>query len=234
MKYILAAAAAGALALTGAANAAVIVIDFDGLAAGTLVTTQYAGVTISSDNPPISQAITFNSDSPSGDDPDLGQPLTKVGGDAFGAGPLHNVLIHSKDGNLADPNDDPTGGVFKFDFDDAIIFLGFDAIDITDQGANLLVRLFAEDDLTEIFSFNFASAIGAVVGDNEYWSLFASVFGASGVSGVGRAEIEITGSGAIDNLAYDPAPIPGPGALPLLLTGLAGLGFAARRRRQAA
>lgn len=231
MKYILA-GAIGALAIAGAAHAATIVLDFDDVAAGTVITNQYAGVAISGANPPINQAIAFDSDSPSGGDPDLGQPMTKIGGDDAGGGPAENVLILSEDGDLGDPDDDAMGGIFTFDFDDAVAFLGFDAIDISDQGANLLVRLFAPDDVTQIFSFDFASAIGAVVGDNQYWSLFASVFGIDGVAGVGRAEIEITGSGAIDNVAYETSEVPGPAALPLLLTGLAGLA-AARRRKKA-
>ncbi|MEX0645484.1 MAG: hypothetical protein WD076_09245 [Parvularculaceae bacterium] len=229
MKHILA-GAAGAIAFAGAAHAAIIVIDFDSVAAGTVITNQYAGVTISGANPPINEAVTFDSDNPTGGDPDLGQPLAKVGGDNFGSGPANNVLILSEDGDLGDPDDDGVGGVFTFDFDDVIDFLGFDAIDITDQGANLLVRLYAADDSTLIFSFNFATSIGAVVGDNQYWSLFGSIFGMNGVADVGLAEIEITGSGAIDNLTYDP--IPAPAALPLLLTGLAGLGFAARRAKR--
>ncbi|MGE0408154.1 MAG: PEP-CTERM sorting domain-containing protein [Amphiplicatus sp.] len=231
MKRLLA-CVAGAFVLSATANAATVVLDFEGVPAGAIIANQYPGVVISAINAPINLAITFDSDNYTGEDTDLAQPLTRVGGDIGGGGAAGNLLILSEDGDLADPDDDARGGIFNFDFDDVVSFLGFDGIDINDDSSNLLVRLYGADDVTEIFSFDFDAAIAAIVGDNQYWSLFASVFGPSGVAGVGRAEIQLFGSGAIDNVTFETAEIPAPAALPLLLSGLAGLGFAARRRRK--
>ena len=231
MRNFLSVAAASA-AIIGVAHAAPVTITFDGPAAGTIVSNQFPGVTISgtAEGPMI-----FDTDNPTGEDGDLGAPFTNVGPDE-GSTPAGNVLIISEDGDTSDPDDNANGGTFTFDFDSVVTFLGFDAIDFSDASANLIVRLF-DTSATEIFSYDFAvDGPNSVVGDNEFYSFFSSVFG-TGIAGVASATIQLTGSGAIDNLSFDMPPdindVPIPGALPLLLSGIAGLGFAMRRKKRA-
>ncbi len=227
MRGLLLSAAAFA-GFSAAAEAAPVTLSFDGVGAGTVISNQASGLTVSAMGG-SGEAITFDTNNPTGGDADLGGPFTRVGPD-LGSVPAENVLIISEDGDLADPDDNASGGTFSFDFDDVVTFIGFDGVDLTDAGANLIVRLFDAEDDDEIFSFDFGAELGLDVGDNEFFSFFANVFG-SGVDGVGLAQIELTGSGAIDNLVFDPEVVPLPGAFALLFSGVAGLGFAMRRGR---
>lgn len=226
MRKFLSVASASA-ALMGVAHAAPVTITFDGPAAGTIVSNQFAGVTISGTG---FGPMIFDSNNLSGEDDDLVGPFTRVGPD-LGSTPSGNILIISEDGDTSDPDDNGNGGTLTFDFDSVVTFLGFDAIDFTDASANLIVRLF-DTGGTEIFSYDFGANSMASVGDNEYYSFFGNVFGA-GIAGVATATIQLTGSGAVDNLSFDVSDVPIPGALPLLLSGIAGLGFSMRRKKRA-
>lgn len=216
---------AASVALFGVAHATPVVIDFEGASAGDIVSNQLPGVTVSGT---VFGAMIFDTNNPTGGDNDLGGPLTRVGPD-FGSVAGGNVLIISEDGDSSDPDDNASGGIFTFDFDQAVTFLGFDGVDFTDSGANLIVRLF-DTSATEVFTYDFGAESMAEVGDNEFYSFFGNVFGA-GIAGIATATIELTGSGAIDNLTFDVADVPIPGAIPLLISGIAGLGFAARRKK---
>jgi len=227
MQKLLSAAVAS-VALMGAAHAAPVTIDFEGPAAGTVVSNQFAGVTVSGT---AFGPMIFDTNNPTGGDSDLGSPLTNAGPDQ-GSTAAGNVLIISEDGNSNNPDDNGNGGTLTFDFDSVVTFLGFDGVDFTDGNANLIVRLF-DTSATEIFSYDFAAdGPGIDVGDNEFFSFFSNVFGA-GIAGVASATIQLTGSGAVDNLSFDVADVPIPGALPLLLSGIAGLGFSMRRKKRA-
>ena len=220
-------AAIASAALMGVAHAAPVTITFDGQAAGTIVSNQFPGLSVSGT---VFGPMIFDTNNPTGDDADLGGPFTNVGPNQ-GSTPSGNVLIISEDGDTSDPDDNGNGGTFTFTFDNVVTFLGFDGIDFSDANANLIVRLF-DTSATEIFSYDFAAdGPGGTVGDNEFFSFFGNVFGA-GIAGVATAEIQLTGSGAVDNLTFDVADIPVPGALPLLLSGIAGLGFAMRRKKR--
>lgn len=221
-------AAVAAFVMTGAAHATPVTLTFDTVSAGTVITNQFAGVTISATGG-SGQAIVFDSNNPTGGDGDLGAPLTLVGPDE-GFAADGNLLIVSEDGDLSDP-DDAVGGTITFDFDEAVTFLGFNGVDFTDSGANLIVTLFGA--AGEIFSFDFNAERSASVGDNLFYSFFDGVFGADGVAGVTSVVIQLTGSGAIDNFTFEPSAVPIPGALPLLLSGIAGLGFSMKKKRKA-
>jgi len=228
MRRILTAAACS-LSLVGVAHATPVTITFDGLAAGTVVDTEIPGVTVSATGG-SGQAIIFDSNNPTGEDEDLGAGFTLVGPNT-GPAPAASLLIISEDGDLADPDDNGGGGIFTFDFDGVVNFIGFTGVDFNDASANLIVSLFDEGG-AEVFSYDFNANSSLSVGDNEYYSFFTNVFG-SGIMGVALATIELTGSGAIDNLTFDANAVPIPGAIPLLFSGIAGLGFAMRKKRAA-
>ncbi|MEM7268397.1 MAG: Ig-like domain-containing protein [Pseudomonadota bacterium] len=145
--------------------------------AGTIITDQYEanGVIISSGSSsnPIMVFDTFN---PTGGDGDL---ATNNRG---------NVLIISEDGDTTDPDDNAGGGVMKFDFAretevESLVFL-----DNEEYGS--AVRFFDENDvLIETVAVPTTSNGGQVRVDFN-------------VSGVHRMEVELAGSGAIDNLIY--------------------------------
>lgn len=159
---------------------------FGGHAAGTIIDDQYAsnGVTISGfrshdagqTNPPNAVMI-FNTANPTGGDLDLSSSTRG------------NVLIISEDFNSANPDDEAHGGTFVFEFDreadvESLVFLDT-------EEPEPIIRLFDEN--------------GVQIGDDIIGPVTTD--GGEGianinVSGVHRMEIELQGSGAIDNLIY--------------------------------
>ncbi len=152
-------------------------IDFNDLATGTVVDNEYTsqGVTISATGG-SNKAMIFDTANPTGGDNDLS--TTNLG----------KALIISEDGDSSDPDDNGGGGTFTFMFDDP-------------SDINRLSFL----DLEEGAWVRFYDAAG-----NEITSVTVSATGDNGqaivdfdVSGVTRMEVELKGSGAIDNLVYD-------------------------------
>ena len=231
------------IAYCGAAAADPVTIDFENVAAGTIIdgpvnpfysvsTTGGAGV-----------AIAFDTDNPTGGDGDL-TPLTDLTPNVSGAAPSGNVLIIAEnlfdgnmDGLVDNPDDNFSGGTITFDFTNDVTFFGFNGIDFTDGPGFLTVDLFGSAD-QNIFSFtidDIARAgvdLVADVGDNVFFGLFENVFGSDGISGVSAARITLGGSGAIDGLTFHPGEIPVPAALPLMATAIGLGGFLSRRRKK--
>ena len=155
-------------------------IDFNNLATGENVTNQYEdiGVRVSATaTPPGSdKAMIFDSNAPTGGDTDLATDN------------LDNVLIISEDGNAAAPNDNETGGAFTFKFDDPVSIKSLTFLDI-EGGARLL----------------FFGADGGLL--SEQWVAPTGDNGQSVVQlfvpGTVRFEVEMEGTGAIDNLVFD-------------------------------
>ncbi|MEM8772029.1 MAG: hypothetical protein AAGD92_10310 [Pseudomonadota bacterium] len=239
---------AGLSMLLGAANAAPIVIDFetddDGAAIGNgqVINDEFAdfGVTITATGG-IGVAVAFDSDLPSngdnmpagGDDPDLIGDLTNQGGSGTTTAD-GNLLIVQENG-MGDPvanPDDAVGGVITVDFSEGVTFLGFDAIDFTDNGAGLTVSFFTDinEAASQMFTFD-EMFLGVGVGNNEFFSFGIAELG--NLTDIVRVVFAFTGSGALDNLQFEVAEIPVPGAFFLLMSGIAGLGWASRKRKAA-
>ncbi|GEM_PF-1165423 len=234
LMRILLSTAAGLLALTGSAFATVI--DFEDQSTGTVITTQYGPLlTISADsNGSFDQAMIFDTDNYTGGDNDLDAPFnTPTPGGADGIMPGH-VLIISEDGDSNDPDDEAAGGSITFDFASVVEFIGINIFDI-DNGENVQVQL-----LNNGAFIGGATVAGSAIGDGNYISFaetFAYYLGDTLEDYFGQPMlidqiiVTFSASGALDDLEF--AEVPLPGALPLLLSGIAGLGFASRRRKKA-
>lgn len=159
---------------------AAVKIDFEGLASGTVVSSQIAGVTIraaeNGEGNPDNDAMIFDSNVLSGGDSDL---LTRDQG---------NILIVSEDDDSSDP-DDAIGGKIYFDFDlPAKIFDikiidaeegGF--IDMFDADGNLLACVVIPNGVD--------GGIQQIILDQE---------------DVSTLKVRLNGSGAVDDLCYVP------------------------------
>ncbi|MEQ6247885.1 cadherin-like domain-containing protein [Sulfitobacter sp. HNIBRBA3233] len=155
-------------------------IDFNDLTAGETVTTQYdaQNVQISAlaNAPGVDQAMVFDSANPTGGDEDLRTD------------DLEKVLIISEDGDATDPDDNSTGGTVEFSF----TYLS-------------TVKSLTFIDLEEPARMYFYAADGSLIeeqyvppnGDNGVTQV--SIF----VENVDRLVVEMTESGALDNLVFD-------------------------------
>ena len=119
-------------------------------------------------------ALIFDTDNPTGGDTDL------TNGDG-------NILIISEDDDASDPDDNRDGGVITFDFETPSFIESLDVIDVEESGE---VRLFDADG-------NLISTIVIPAGANN--SVQTLNFN---VDGVARVEVDLAGSGAVDNLAF--------------------------------
>ena len=218
-------ASAGGPSLGIAGGAQAATVDFESFATNTSINSVVftdgttASVTTNSNrsvgNGGTNQAVVFDTDNPTGNDNDLAAPFPSAsGGEASTPG---NILIIAgpQNGNLTLPDDDAAGGTIVFEFDRLVTFLGFDYFD-TEAGSNRLI--FSTDT-----GFNSGNL---VAGNGKYDTFSTSIFGVKSVT------FDLGGSGGIDNLKIA-APVPVPAALPLMLAGLGGLGFMARRKRKA-
>jgi len=124
-------------------------LDFCAFPAGTIITDQYPGVTISTQNNYYNPAMIFDTGNPTGNDFDLGTPNELFGGPGIGLGFGNetfqcNALIISKDRNI--PNE--TEGKLIFDFDCSVFIRTIDFIDM-ECGYNTVTLYDRDNDIID-------------------------------------------------------------------------------------
>lgn len=239
--------------LAGVPAGSADVITFDGFVNGQIMNTQIPGVTITAMNPNRVHdlAAIFDTNLTGIADPDLEGPNWSGGNlagdpEAGGGGTtLGNVLIIAEnntgagDGILDDPDDEGSrpGGVLIFEFDTALVSLGFDILDVegvTEEPGS--IDFFLNGGL--IGTVNLADFINPVSSFHDPTIEFGN-HTANRISPITAAQLNadmfdevrfnMGGSGAIDNIDFTVVPAPGT----LLLLGAAGLLRHRNRRRQA-
>ncbi|MEB3356612.1 MAG: DUF4347 domain-containing protein [Synechococcales bacterium] len=167
------------------------VLNFDGvdgapLAAGTVITDQFEGLTVSTPDNPFG-AMIFDSANPTGGDTDLSAP------------DLGNVLIVSEDGDSADPDDNATGGTLRFEWDSLVDIASLGVLDIEETGG--FIQLFNGD--------------GGLVQELEIPALSNNEFQeiVLNASAIARLDVVLAGSGALTELVYSPSDTGGDGPI---------------------
>lgn len=157
-------------------NPDAVKLDFEGFNAGDVLSGQIEGVTITAMGG-SNEAMIFDSQNPTGGDGDLETQVAELG----------NVLIVSEDGDSSDP-DDVVGGKITFEFDTPSDVFDLKVID-TEEGGTITLTL--ADGSTQTFDIPelVNGGVGQVVMD---------------VADVVRMDVQLDGSGAIDDLCYVP------------------------------
>ncbi len=191
-----------------------VTINFEeaGLNAGTFVTTQIPGVTVSTENtsPAGRRAMIFNSNcgqgggSPacSGGDHDLRTPGSGSGNNSARG----QILIISEDNDQNDPDDNAQGGTLVFVFDDPVDLLRVRMLDMDDGSISAKLRAYNEGG-SLIIGERSVSALG----NNSYQSVGFNR------PGTKTLKVILNSSGAVPSIKYCPPPPvdlkcePGPG-----------------------
>jgi len=155
-----------------------MVLDFEGLDAGTVITDQFAemGVVVSTNS--AFGAMIFDSANPTGGDDDL---ATESEG---------NVLILSEDGDSADPDDAAGGGTFSFEFDELVGISSVGLLDIEESGSS--ITFYGSDDAV------LETVEIPAMGDNSLQDL------AFDIENVSQMDVRLRGSGAITGIEFSP------------------------------
>jgi hypothetical protein len=210
------------------------VIDFEDQTAGTIVDDEYASLVdisvINYTGPNLAVLFDTTAMTASGGDNDLLGPFNHKN-DLLRGFVTGNVLIIQENVDSCntdickDPDDEGSrpAGKFIFDFNTVISLESIDFFDVetAENGTtvNNAIRLFDVDD-NEIMPGTFYTPDTG--GDNMWDQLVFNV------DGVKRIELNLGGSGAIDNIRYSVIPVPA--AVWLFGSGLIGLIALARRK----
>jgi len=158
--------------------AAGLTLDFEGLAHGEIVDSDFAGVgvTITATNPNRSfdLAVAFDTNQTGTADPDLeGPPTTSWAGGNLAPGTvLNTILVLQENGTgcsagqvsgsaadiCDDPDDDVRGGSLRLDFATSMTGLGLDLVDVNDSGGGHLNFLVGNVSVGKIDFSDFTSA----------------------------------------------------------------------------
>ena len=246
------------LSFSGLSFGGTTTITFDdlGITHGTVINTQFSGVTISAENfsrgPDLAVAYSTMPNNPANAglrrhryDPDLEGPdwgnnnLAQFGLDASSYHTGNALIIQENnigcgDGICDYPDDEGSrpAGIVTFDFDFNITSLAFDLIDFQDvETTNSNVTFY--NDALESITYRFSSFIGgvhnAVYGDN---SLNRIILSSIGISNANRAVFDFGGSGAVDTIKYTTSTtaVPEPTTLALIVFAVFGLTYQRRTR----
>ncbi|MEM7246953.1 MAG: hypothetical protein AAF533_16510 [Acidobacteriota bacterium] len=153
--------------------------DFDGLAAGTAVTTQFPGVTISG----TSTVVSFDSSSPTCGDLDLATAGLGNGNNTA----RHDVLV-LQEATICTPNDAAGGGTITLSFDSPVQVTSVGILDIDFNESGGFVR--AYDSANRLI----ANVAIIALGDNSWQSV------PLGACDVDRLEVILAGSGALTDV----------------------------------
>lgn len=234
MKQLLAVTALAMVAPMSFAS----LINFDDITAGTIVDDEYLvgyGVSFSGfnvDRGVGNLAVAFDTTDQTSEDPDLEAPFSNFFEPGLGVANPGNVLIINEiPGNCngvtcTNPDDEGSrpAGYFSIMFDSGVTLNSIDFFDIEREEAvaNNAIRLFdiVGDEM------NIGQFFTPATGGNNTWGRMDF-----NVAGVYEMEIRLNGSGAIDNLNF--TKVPEPATLALFGIGLAGMGFARKKRKSA-
>lgn len=244
-------------ALLGSASAyaAVEVLDFDEFADGQIIDDEYLaslGVTISSVNYKgtendtsddiADRQVAFSTLNINSQDNDLEFANLKnsytplvidgVNYSNFSSGQFNpgNILIIQENNNdcatgqcsLPDDEGARAAGYFNFDFNDPVTILSIDFFDIEDQvGQDLIYyTIYFYDSNDNLIQ----SELIPTMEDSE-WARQAY-----NIAGVSRIQLNMPGSGGIDNLAYRTTEVSAPHTAAIFILGLSGLWLRARKK----
>lgn len=176
-------------------------VDVDSMAAGTILSDQFEGISITTHDPNRHPAMLFDTANPTGGDTDLGAPNADFGGPGIGSGgraglpgensePQGMVIIISEDGDASDPDDNNRGGqlIFEFAYDADFSYMTF--LDVDEAPKNPTVKLYDRDGTL------FWSAAAPAHGDNSFVQMNIDQ------TGVAKVVVDFPGSGSVDGLFF--------------------------------
>lgn len=206
------------------------IINFDNYAAGTIIDNEYSlsnGVTFNGVNVARNAdnlAVIFDTNNVTGGDSDLAAPFFN-NSNLGDLSPGNVLIIHENPSSCnaftcTNPDDEGSrpAGYFNIDFSEAVTLNSIDFFDIESKetNSNTLVSLF-DINGDEISPNTFYTPFTG--GDNQWERLDF------GISGIYSMQINLHGSGAIDNISYSNTKIlvPEPATLAIFALGLIGL-----------